>query len=261
MDEDGCRESYSDNVKRSNRDNNFPQSIGDLPYDLDNDVCGIKLMAKAQWARAQKVSKTAAQLVQERAGYQPIKAVGCQDGDGAGGGGYTFPDKVLSASDCAKKAASADRCVGAESVVIQDISGPKSCTCNQGTDLGRPKMQKKMCKLNHKITETDINYNSPKETYVPIKAEFCTGGDGNGYKEVNVGKVRNAKECVAKSTLADVCNGANGITIQQGKGDTATRLCYCEFGMSGGSGGGWENCRLNRQITGADKVWADGKMR
>lgn len=259
MDEDGCRESYSDNLKKSNRDNNFAWRIDDLPYDLDNDVCGIKLTAKKDWVRASPGIKTAAQIEQEQAGYKPITAGGCKDGDGGWTSGYIFPDKVLNAGDCAKKAASSGRCMDAESIVIEDVSGLKSCSCNQGTTVGSAGKHKKMCKLNHKITQEDVNYNgnAPQVTYVPIKTQSCSLGDGNGYKEILVsGGVSSSRECVAKSVMDDRCNGANGITIQQGAN---AKRCYCKFGMSGGSGGGWENCRLNRQIAAADKVWADGQ--
>ena len=64
-------------------------------------------------------------------------------------------------------------------------------------------------------------------------------GDGTGGSEVNIGKVTNAAECVAKCSSKKK-NGklANGATV-----DAATKTkCYCEFGQSGrNSAASWRN--------------------
>jgi len=49
MDEDKCRESYSDNEVKSMRRDNDPEWNNDLRDDLSNDVCKLKLTAKSTW--------------------------------------------------------------------------------------------------------------------------------------------------------------------------------------------------------------------
>jgi len=49
MDQDACKLVYSDNMVITLRKQNTPKDIGDIPYDLDNDVCRIKVTPKRRW--------------------------------------------------------------------------------------------------------------------------------------------------------------------------------------------------------------------
>jgi len=51
MDEDACRVQYSDNMVVELRRSNGNRRVTNLPYDLDNDVCKMKLSAKKQWVK------------------------------------------------------------------------------------------------------------------------------------------------------------------------------------------------------------------
>jgi hypothetical protein len=54
FDEDNCREFDEDNIAKSNRQSDAGGGIGDIKWDLQEDTCKVKLMAKKQWYRITK---------------------------------------------------------------------------------------------------------------------------------------------------------------------------------------------------------------
>jgi len=64
-------------------------------------------------------------------------------------------------------------------------------------------------------------------------------GDGVGGWEKNIGIASSRRECM--NMVSDQCPFANGATLPS----IGSGLCYCEFGMLGRAGSGWQTCLLS----------------
>ncbi|XP_065055525.1 SCO-spondin-like isoform X2 [Rhopilema esculentum] len=135
--------------------------------------------------------------------------------------------------------------------------GSCSKTCGGGTksrsrpcNNPAPLMGGKDCSRLGSATES-----APCNTFAcPSSAIKWERGDGTGGSEVNIGKVTNAAECVAKCSSRKK-NGklANGATV-----DAATqKRCYCEFGQTGrNSAASWRNTFI-RPLDGGYGSWSN----
>eukprot|EP00795_Rhopilema_esculentum_P015293 gene15293-6507_t len=151
---------------------------------------------------------------------RPRSAIKWERGDGTGGSEVNI-GKVTNAAECVAKCSSRKKNGKLANGATVDAATQKRCYCEFG-QTGRNSAA------------------SWRNTFIrPRSAIKWERGDGTGGSEVNIGKVTNAAECVAKCSSRKK-NGklANGATV-----DAATqKRCYCEFGQTGrNSAASWQN--------------------
>ena len=129
-----------------------------------------------------------------------------------------------------------DQCPDANGVTMSD-KGSGACYCEFGLTGSSGGANWQTCNL--------ASAPAPKQEL------GCTfeQGDGISDREQNIGNANSPAEC--EQMVKDQCPDANGVTIV----DAGIGACYCEFGLTGSSGGAaYKTCRLTTVEDTADAV-------